>query len=128
MFLKRCVRKKCGKEHVYWQLVELVRTAHGIRQRTVAYLGELRVSEQAGWARLAANLDAKAADSVRQLPLFRSEHDSDPAVAVARGTRTVGVPTPSLASRKRPRRSQDAARIAAGRGAAGCGMWRFRRI
>ena len=29
-----------------------------------------------GWARLAANLDAKAANSVRQIPLFRSERDS----------------------------------------------------
>ena len=77
MYLRRCVRKKCGKDHVYWQLVESVRTAKGIRQQTVSYLGELRASEQTGWARLAANLDAKAAESVRQLPLFRSEHDSD---------------------------------------------------
>jgi transposase len=79
MYLRRCVRKKCGKEHVYWQLVESVRTVQGIRQRTVAYLGELRASEQTGWARLAANLDAKAAESVRQLALFRSECDSDAA-------------------------------------------------
>ena len=60
MFLKRCVRKKCGKNHVYWQLVESYRTARGSRHRTVGYLGELCASEQTGWARLAANLDAKA--------------------------------------------------------------------
>ncbi len=54
MFLKRCVRKKCGKEHVYWQLVESVRTARGSRHRTVGYLGELCAGEQTGWARLAA--------------------------------------------------------------------------
>ena len=69
MYLRRCVRKKCGKEHVYWQLVESMRTPQGIRQRTVAYLGELRASEQTGWARLAANLDAKAAAFDRLMPL-----------------------------------------------------------
>ena len=77
MFLKRCVRKKCGKEHVYWQLVESVRTARGSRHRTVGYLGELCASEQKGWARLAAHLDAKAANSVRQLALWGGEDEGD---------------------------------------------------
>jgi len=78
MFLKRCSRKKCGKDHVYWQLVESVRTARGSRHRTVAYLGELSASEQKGWARLAANLDEKAARAVRQLALFGPEPDTEP--------------------------------------------------
>ena len=77
MYLRHCARMKCGKDHVYWQLVESVRTPKGSRQRTVAYLGELRAGEKTGWARLASNLDGKAADSVRQLPLFGSEGDSE---------------------------------------------------
>lgn len=77
MFLKRCVRTKCGKDHVYWQLVESVRTARGSRHRTVGYLGELRAGEQQGWARLAAHLDGKAARSVRQLELWGGEEPGD---------------------------------------------------
>ena len=50
MFLRRCKRKKNGKQHSYWALVESYRTARGSRQRVVAYLGELRPSERNGWA------------------------------------------------------------------------------
>jgi len=80
VFLKRCSRRKCGKEHVYWQLVESFRTPNGSRHRVVAYLGELSKTERRGWARLAANLDGKAASKIRQLYLFppRCDHDDDP--------------------------------------------------
>ena len=77
MFLKRCVRRKCGKDHVYWQLVESVRTPRGSRHRTMAYLGELQAGEQKGWARLAAHLDGKAARSVRQLELWAGQESED---------------------------------------------------
>ena len=46
MFLRRCIRKKNGKPHTYWALVESYRTARGSRQRVVAYLGELKKCEQ----------------------------------------------------------------------------------
>jgi hypothetical protein len=59
MFLKRCVRRKNGKEHSYWALVESYRTARGSRQRVVAYLGELRRGEQSGWAQLGRQLSGK---------------------------------------------------------------------
>jgi hypothetical protein len=36
---------------MYWALVESYRTAQGSRQRVVAYLGELKPSEQDGWAK-----------------------------------------------------------------------------
>lgn len=39
MFIRRCHRKKDGKRHTYWALVESYRTARGPRQRVVAYLG-----------------------------------------------------------------------------------------
>ena len=34
-------RKKDGKQHRYWSLVETVRTPDGPRQRRLCYLGEL---------------------------------------------------------------------------------------
>jgi hypothetical protein len=48
MFLRRCHRGKNGKQHIYWALVESIRTAVGSRQRVVAYLGELAGGEQKG--------------------------------------------------------------------------------
>ncbi len=41
MYLRPCYRKKNGKHHAYWALVESYRTAQGPRQRVVAYLGDL---------------------------------------------------------------------------------------
>jgi len=80
VFLKRCSRRKCGKDHVYWQLVESHRTPRGSRHRVVAYLGELSKSERRGWARLAATLDGKAAAKARQTSIFEPpcDHDDDP--------------------------------------------------
>ena len=42
VFLKKLQRRKNGKEHVYWALVESYRTPRGPRNRVVAYLGELQ--------------------------------------------------------------------------------------
>ena len=55
MFLRRFERRKNGKPHSYWALVESFRTAKGSRQRVVAYLGELAPGEQDGWAQLGCN-------------------------------------------------------------------------
>ena len=70
MFIKRCTRRKNGKHHTYWQLVESYRTARGPRHRTVTYLGELNPSEKQGWARLAGQLDGKAARKAQQQMLL----------------------------------------------------------
>ena len=80
MFLKRCARKKNGKPHTYWQLVESYRTPRGPRHRVVAYLGELDASEHRGWGRLALHLDGKAAVKAQQLMLFDTvdTHNNDP--------------------------------------------------
>lgn len=59
MFLRRCERRKNGKCHSYWALVESYRTARGSRQRVVAYLGELSASEKSGWAQLGRVLSGK---------------------------------------------------------------------
>jgi transposase len=75
MFLKPCHRRKNGKDHVYWELVESYRVRGGSRHRVVAYLGELSESEQRGWARLGAKLDGRAAERAQQLALFEPEAD-----------------------------------------------------
>jgi transposase len=59
MFLKRLERRKNGKKHTYWALVESYRTARGSRHRVVAYLGELKKREQNGWVQLGRRLDKK---------------------------------------------------------------------
>lgn len=75
MFLRRCKRKKYGKQHTYWALVESYRTARGSRQRLVAYIGELKDDEQNGWVQLGRRLDKKS----RPLPsLFDPPHYDDP--------------------------------------------------
>jgi transposase len=63
MFLRRYERRKSGKVHSYWALVESYRTGQGSRQRVVAYLGELKPGEESGWAKLGRDLDGKAPPS-----------------------------------------------------------------
>ena len=57
MSLNRLERRKSGKKHVYWALVESLRTVHGFRHRVVAYLGELKKRERNGWAQLGRRLN-----------------------------------------------------------------------
>jgi transposase len=68
MFLRRYRRSKGGKTHVYFALVESVRTERGPRQRVVAQLGELSEDQRHRWEQTAVfhtrNRDA------RQLKLF----------------------------------------------------------
>jgi len=75
MFLRRCKRRKNGKQHTYWALVESYRTARGSRQRIVAYIGELKGDEQDGWVQLGRRLDNK---SRPQMSLFDPPHYDDP--------------------------------------------------
>ena len=48
MFIRPCYRRKNGKRHAYWALVESYRTERGPRQRVVAYLGQLKDTERRG--------------------------------------------------------------------------------
>ncbi len=70
MFLRRYQRRKNGKPHTYWALVEAYRTARGSRQRVVSYLGELSAEEQDGWSKLGAHLDGQAPPRCLQRSLF----------------------------------------------------------
>ena len=70
MFLRRCERRKSGKSHSYWALVESYRTAKGSRQRVVAYLGELKSGEHDGWMKLGSHLSGRERSRRPQLSLF----------------------------------------------------------
>jgi len=59
MYLRRCYRRKDGKRHAYWALVESYRTARGPRQRVVAYLGELDEAGRLGVRQQAEYGDAR---------------------------------------------------------------------
>jgi len=76
MFLKRLQRRKNGKGHTYWALVESIRTAKGARHRVVAYLGDLKKNERNGWAQLGRQLKGQARP---QPSLFDPPHYDDPA-------------------------------------------------
>jgi len=50
MFLRASIRKKDGKEHRYWSVVETRRVAGGrVRQRPLLYLGEINDSQELAW-------------------------------------------------------------------------------
>ncbi len=75
MFLRRYERRKNGKRHTYWALVESIRTARGSRQKVVTYLGELKKSEQSGWVQLGRRMDRKDRPSPT---LFDPPHYPEP--------------------------------------------------
>ena len=82
MFLRPNQRRKDGKEHTYWSLVESVRTPDGPRQRTVCHLGELNGSDQARWLRTIEVFNEQG--ETQQLKLFPSHVEApsdDPEVA-----------------------------------------------
>src|ERR1700686_199198 len=76
MFLRSHGRKKDGKNHTYWSLVETVRTPDGPRQRTLCYLGELNSSAQARWLTTVEVFNERG--EAQQLKLFPS-HVAPPA-------------------------------------------------
>jgi transposase len=75
MFLRRYPRRKNGKTHSYWALVESYRTGRGSRQRVVAYLGELKRGQQSGWAQLGRKLSGRKRP---ERSLFDPPHYDDP--------------------------------------------------
>jgi hypothetical protein len=70
MFLRATIRKKDGKEHRYWSLVENKRVSGGrVVQRHVLYLGEINSSQELAWRKSIEVLD-EGADRPRTLSLF----------------------------------------------------------
>ena len=70
MFLRGKVRRKDGKQHRYWSVVENTRVAGGrVVQRHVLYLGEINDSQELAWRRSIEVLEDGAARP-RTLSLF----------------------------------------------------------
>jgi hypothetical protein len=70
MFLRATTRKKDGKEHRYFSIVENKRVSGGrVVQRHVLYLGEINSSQELAWRRSIEVLD-EATDVARTLALF----------------------------------------------------------
>ena len=70
MFLRRSERKKNGKTHRYWNIVENKRLDGGrVVQRHVLYLGEINSSQAAAWRKAIEVFDADAG-AARTLALF----------------------------------------------------------
>ena len=70
MFLRHTKRKKDGKEHRYWSIVENRRIGGGrVVQRPLLYLGEINDSQELAWRKSIAVLEEGAA-APRPLSLF----------------------------------------------------------
>ena len=80
MFLRHNTRKKDGKLHRYWSVVENRRLRTGqTTQRTVLYLGEINDTQQAAWRK---SLDAlnEATQLTEQICLFAEDREIPPDV------------------------------------------------
>jgi transposase len=78
MFLRAKTRKKDGKHHRYWSVVENKRVSGGrVVQRQVLYLGELNDVQYAGWVRTIEGLEPHK-NNGRQLALFPDDLDELP--------------------------------------------------
>ena len=76
MFLRATQRKKNGKSHRYWSVVESRRLPSGRAvQKTLLYLGELNDSQHAGWCK---TIDATVESVATQLALFPSDRTPPP--------------------------------------------------
>jgi hypothetical protein len=70
MFLRATVRKKDGKEHRYWSVVESRRVGRGrVVQRHVLYLGEINSSQERAW-RKSIEVFEEGAQEPRSIALF----------------------------------------------------------
>src|SRR5437773_2102421 len=65
MFLRYKVRRKDGKEHRYWSIVENRRVSGGRTvQRQVLYLGEINDGQKAAWCRTIGAFDVAGKDNL----------------------------------------------------------------
>jgi len=73
MFLRQMIRKKDGKEHRYFSIVENKRVADGrVVQRHVLYLGEINDTQQLAWRKSIEVFDEASAQP-RTLSLFAED-------------------------------------------------------
>ncbi len=78
MFLRARRRRKDGKQHRYWSVVENRRVSGGrVVQRQLLHLGELNDAQPAGWVRTIETLDDAGAPT-QQLALFPDDREQLP--------------------------------------------------
>jgi len=83
MFLRATKRKKDGKEHRYWSVVENVRHPTGpVHQKTLLYLGELNDSQQAVWTKAIAVFNSDSGQ-IETRSLFPADRTPPPTAAPA---------------------------------------------
>lgn len=82
MFLRRINKKKSGKNHYYWALVESYRTEKGVRQRTVGYIGDVKKQYAKGLQQSVDKCDSYQQD------FFSEEELPEELSIAARKTRT----------------------------------------
>ena len=71
MFLRCNRRKKDGKVHDYWSLVESRRCSDGrVVQRQVLYLGEINASQREAWRK---TIELQDGGTRRQVALFPAD-------------------------------------------------------
>ena len=77
MFLRAKIRKKDGKRHRYWSVVENKRVAGGrVVQKHVLHLGEINDSQELAWRRSIEVLDEEA-DRAKTLALFPEDRSAE---------------------------------------------------
>ncbi|MGH8430269.1 MAG: IS1634 family transposase, partial [Solimonas sp.] len=77
MFLRATIRKKDGKEHRYWSVVENQRVGDGrVVQRHVLYLGEINSSQELAW-RKSIEVFEDGAQQPRTLSLFAEDRRAE---------------------------------------------------
>src|ERR1700680_1320613 len=78
MFLRSTTRKKDGKQHRYWSIVENRRVSGGgTVQRHVFYLGEINDSQRAAWCQTSEVLDENGQVD-KQIALFPEDRAAPP--------------------------------------------------
>jgi transposase len=82
MFIRRINKRKSGKSHYYWALVESYRTERGVRQRIVGYIGDVTGRQARQYKQL-----VEQCDSVQQ-DFFSPEELPEIAAIETRKTRT----------------------------------------
>jgi hypothetical protein len=74
MFLRATIRKKDGKQHRYFSIVENRRVRGGrVVQRYVLYLGEINSSQEIAWCKSIEVIDDDSAGKPRTLALFAED-------------------------------------------------------
>ena len=96
MFLRYNTRKKDGKQHRYWSVVEnrRLRAGHTL-QRTVLYLGEINDTQQAAWRKSLEVLN-EATQRTEQICLFLEDRGISTAKPSSAGVHFKGRSNPSI--------------------------------